>query len=366
MSTRIYISPLTGGADEEATGHFDRVSTLTHLLENYEAPAAPVIARPDYRELSTVDRAQFDERRRAHLIDGIVVKTPQLATLLKEVKRASLRADKPVGRTGVVLSGPPTAGKTTGAFHVMVEGMRRHALRYPDWKQLGHTPVVYAEVPPNCTAKSMMGRFLEALELPFVHRMTLEERTQLAVQHLVRARTTLIVVDEMQNLARDSKGHSEALQALKGMFNAVRATPLYVGINLESRLLTGDGLGAQFASRSAVVTLGKLGIDDDAEQRVWRSVILAFEKQLGLLNQPPESLPQLADYLWTRTRGSISALSRLLTDAALDLVEAGEPDNEVITKELLESIRLDLTSELELERANEIGLHTQKGRRRAA
>ncbi len=344
---------------EASAGHFDRHSNLIPLLESFVTPVFDSVTLDEYEALSPQQRAEYDMRRLRHVVTDVVVKTPALTELLREVGRASARAHRPIGRVGVVLSGPPTAGKTTGAYHAMVEALRRHERRYPDWKSMGHLPLVYLEVPPGATAKSIMGRFMRFMDLPCHPRMTLEERTQVVTEALVRGRTSLVCIDEFQNLG-SNRGHSEASQAIKNLLNAVPCVPLYVGIDLEKSLLGGNGLGTQFASRSKLVRLGKLGVSTADERRLWGGVVYSFERQLCLLSHEPKSLLPLADYLWKRTRGSIGALASLLTTAATDLIDAGKPADEQITKQLLDTISLDLTTESNLNRALSIETRSEQ------
>lgn len=345
---------MTNQHDNAPEGHFDRRDNLMRLLEADLPTRVEPMRIETYKALTPDERAEFDQQRIDRITGRIIVQTPDLKELLLEVRRASLRMHLPIGRTGVVLSGLPTAGKTTTAFRAMVEALHRHAKRYPEWKQLGHIPVVYIEIPPRCTARSLMGRILEFLQVPFPERMTQEARTHLVTYHLMHGKTSLIVFDEMQNLQRDSHGHSESLQAIKGLMNSVKAVPLYVGIQLEKFLLAGDGLGEQFAARSSLVTLKKLSIKDPEDRKLWASVIYSFEKELGLLAHAPGSLPEEGTYLWNRTRGSLGATARLLTNAALDLIADGDPDQETISREHLDRIKLDMSSERELDRAQEL------------
>ncbi|APZ33942.1 hypothetical protein BOH66_06470 [Microbacterium aurum] len=357
---------MTSPIDSEPIGHFDRESTLLPLLEAHETPQPEAMTLSQFQSLSKQERAAFDGRRLDRIVGSIDIKTPVMNELLLEVRRAALRANRAVGRTGVVLSGPPTAGKTTAAFHAMVEGLQRHQRLNPEWKNLGHCPVVYVETPSSCTAKNLMGRFLTFLDLPFTSHMTVEERTKVVTEQLVRRRTSLIVIDEMQNMAFNSRGHSETQQATKNLMNAIPAVPLYVGFNLEKKLHSDAGLGAQFASRSSLVSLGHFGNRTAEEERLWARVVYSFEKQLGLLAQEPKSLLTHCPYLWDRTRGSIGALSRLLTTVALDLIAAGDPETEFITREHLDSVKLDLTSERALLRAEENAAGARKKSARAA
>ncbi|GAA3917880.1 TniB family NTP-binding protein [Microbacterium invictum] len=334
---------------EETYGHLDRRQTLLPLLASHTRPEPLALDLDAFRSWDTAQQQEFNDLRLARIVDSIVVPIPKLTEVLKQVRLAAWFAERPVGRTGVFLTGPATMGKTTAAFHAMVEALQRHEKRYPNWRELHHTPVVYVEVSSNSSAKAFMGRLLDYFSIPYRPRTTLEERTQMVMHHLRRGYTSLIVIDEMQNLSKLNNGNFESAQAIKNMLNGVRAVPLYVGMNLEGTALTNGELGAQFAARSTMVKLGPLGFATTSEQNVWRGVIHAFEEQLGLFAHAPTTLFPNAKLLWTLTGGSIGALSRLLTTVALELILAGDPDAETVTPQLLRRIKLDVATERKLD-----------------
>ncbi len=324
-------------------GHFDRHEKLTYLLENHTPARPEEMTVATHAKLGVDEQKEFAERRARRIAGGIVVVTPELTELGIEVRRAEHVAARDIGRTGVILNGPPTCGKTTAAFNAMLGAFERHVVRHPDWKRDKHIPVVYIEVPPGSTARGIMGRFLRFFQVEFFERMTLEERTQAVTKHLQRAHTSLIVIDEMQNLARLSNGTFDSAQAIKNLLNSVKAVPLYVGFGLD-QLFSSDYLGLQFASRSTEVRIGRLGFKTEKEKNLWRALVRAFESQFALFNHPKGTLDPHAEYLWRRTSGSIGALSRLLTVAALDLVYL-KPKQQLITVELLHTVKLDLRTE---------------------
>lgn len=360
---------MSGAADSATqaaalSGHFDRRHRLEYLLEHH-APSTPEgVTRKEYDAWTETRRAKFDAQRSARVASRIVILTPQLEEIAREVKRAVIYSSRDIGRTGVIVDGPPAMGKTTAAFHGMVRAFRDHTAKYPDWRQLGHIPVVYVEVPMDSNAKVIMGRFLRFLGIPFTDKMTLETRTQAVTDHLQRARPSLIVIDEMQNLSRLSNGSLHSAQALKNLLNAVQAAPMYVGWNLR-RLLAIDDLGAQFAARSTRLAMERPGYSSTAEKNYWTGLVRAFETQVALLDHPAGTLDPHSSYLWHRTGGSIGALSRVLTAAALDLIGKGPGSEERITVEQLELIKLDDKTEQEYERLQKLNAPS-RGKRRAA
>lgn len=348
---------------EVPVGHLDQRETLLPMLASHFKPEPLQCTLSEFEGWSDANKRTFNERRLKRIVGSVVVPIPALGELLKEVRLASWFSERPVGRTGVFLSGPATMGKTTAAFHAMVEAMQRHAKRYPNWQELNHTPVVYVEVASNSSAKGFMGRLLNFFGVPYGPRTTLEERTHMVMHHLQRGHTSLIVIDEMQNLSRLNNGNFESAQAIKNMLNGVRAVPLYVGLNLDETALTNGELGAQFAGRSTLVKLGPLGFSTAQEQNIWRGVIYSFEEQLGLLNHAPKTLFPHAKMLRTMTGGSIGALSRLLTTAALGLILDENPRAETITPDVLSLIKLDIATERTLDEGND---ENRKGASRAA
>lgn len=330
----------------EPLGHFDQREGLQQLLEDDVALKTEHVTAAEYKSWPRAKQRAFDIERSDRIADSIVIITPALDQLSLAYKRAARVAHRPVGRTGIILDGEPTTGKTTAAIRLAGEAFRRHVDRHPRWREDGHVPVVYLEIPPNCTGKTVMGRIINFFGEPVVPRMTLEERTTLATELFAKAHTSLVIFDEIQNLSQsNATGRFESAQAIKNLMNHVKAVPMYVGFDLESSAFTNDELGAQFASRCTTVRLSKLDITTPKGRQLWGGVIVKFEEQLALMAHPPQTLLEEAMYLWNRTRGSIAALSRLLTTAALDLIENGKPDGELITKELLATIPLDLTSE---------------------
>lgn len=180
----------------------------------------------------------------------------------------------------------------------------------------------------------------------------------------VRARTRLVVVDELHNLKLRTSGSGEGVDFLKGLSNQLHATFVYVGIALnDSELFSGDR-GRQITGRFISAPLRPFTLATQEDKVLWREVIEAFESNLCLASQRPGDLEALSEYLYERTGGSIGSLGRLLTGTAAWLIYRGGHPNveERLTKRLLDETTLDIAAEsFTLQRAASSGKSPLRG-----
>ena len=80
----------------------------------------------------------------------------------------------------------------------------------------------------------------------------------------------------------------------------------------------------------------------------WGLTVQAFETGVGLINTGERCLDVHEEYLFSRTNGSIGSLGYLIRSAAIELILSDtvhKHGEERITRELLDSIPLDLAAE---------------------
>lgn len=318
-----------------------------YLLRTSSKPR--MLSAKGYLGMSEEDKDAHDDARILYLNRELTVDTPAVAGALRDV-RLLLRSNygKASGRHGLMLSGPSRAGKTHTALAILRATMNRYIADYPDPRTWGAVPLVFIDVPPAATAKSMMHQFCDFLGMARGPRFTLEELTHMATQTMARGRTALIVVDEVHNLSGSSAITKEAIRALKGLSNALPATFIYCGVNLEQNgLLTGDE-GLQIAGRFTLRRMLPHSYSSLHDRDEWGRTVRAFEDGVGLMNNGQPGLDNDEEYLFNRTNGSIGSLSFLLRSAAIELILSDatrEHGEERITRELLDSIPLDLAAE---------------------
>ncbi|MBT2546761.1 TniB family NTP-binding protein [Arthrobacter sp. ISL-65] len=319
---------------------------LTTFLKGTDEP----VEVPDigsYNTMSPQAREELNARRIAHLGSDLIIRTPQVrSVILKVVHLILLNGPRSSGRCGLMISGESGTGKTTAAKAAMRYVYARYRRDHPDLDRLGRVPVVYVEVPPGSTGKALAIQFARFLGLPVLPRDTLEYLLHLVSAGLIEAGTKLVVVDELHNLKRTNPGNSESVDVLKSLSNRIPATFVYVGINIHAGPYLADDRGRQVAGRFSLEQLANYGIANEAERNLWDLIVGLFEERLGLISHEPGDLAHSAKYLHERTKGSIGSLAHLLFGAAQVLIFTGSaPENERITREALDGISLDLATE---------------------
>ncbi|WP_136045024.1 TniB family NTP-binding protein [Microbacterium sp. K41] len=317
----------------------NRWESLLHYLQHPLTAPAPLDTN------STVSRYEHDQQRMDYLSGGIVLLTSTVAQGRLLLTRAfQANRSRNSGHAGVMLSGDSALGKTTTAKRLMRWVLEEYTRQVPHWEQDEHIPVMYVEVPSGSNAKDLLREFCDFYGLSVLSRDTTADLRTKVVAAIRRARTQLIVVDELHNLSGRASGLGEAVDLLKGLHNDVSATFLYCGLDVTNSTLMHGARGQQLMSRFAVVELESYKWSSADHRKEWKQLIRTFESQLQLRNHPVGTLNTLAEYLYQRTGGSIGSLSRLLTGAAIDLIQ-NKAKVELLDKNLLDAYTLDLTAE---------------------
>jgi len=300
-----------------------------------------LVSSVELAEMSETERNTYDRQRVIYLSGGIVLNTPDLIAAQKLlVSTFAQNAGRNSGHAGLMITGPSTIGKTTTAKALMRFVHDQYVRQVAPSGMNNRIPVMYVEVPAGSTAKLLMRTFAEFLGLSIRSGESTGAIRARVVSALTAARTQLIVVDEVHNLAGRTAGIGESVDLLKGLHNDVPATFLYAGIDLTRGELMEGPRGRQIAGRFATLQLNPLHHGVEADRRTWGGLINAFEKELLLSEHVLGTLAREARYLWERTGGSIGSLGRLLTGAAIEAIT--NPNlRETINRELLEGGRID-------------------------
>ena len=288
-------------------------------------------------------RLDYDEARIAYHAELIVVTTSTIRQVLHQGRLLCLLNQREIGaRRGLIVSGPAATGKTTAVKQLGRTHELRTRQRYPDGDRI---PVVYVTAPPKGSPRRLAMELARFLGLPPVRpRQNVTDVTDAVCQVLIDARTDLVIVDEIHNLNLATSAGEDLSDHLKYFTEHLPATFVYAGIDVERAGLFTGTRGRQLAGRAALVRTGPFPY-----QQEWRALVTTMEQTLRLHRHRPGILVGLDRYLHQRAGGMIGSLSHLLRAAAISAILDG---SEQVTKQLLDTIRVDHAAESATRRAS--------------
>ena len=315
---------------------------LTEYLRS-NTPRPEVLDEASYSSLDSKARNSYNHSRKMFLSGGIVLETAHMRKAKRLLTQAfAENMGRNSGRTGLMLSGAATAGKTTSTKALMRLVYDHYRRAYPDFERDGRIPVAFVEVPSGSTGKLLMKTFANFLGLPVATRDTMVDIRARVVDAFNRAGTQLIVVDELHNLSASNRATVESIDVLKGLHNDIAATFVYAGIDLAGSTLFEGVRGQQLAGRFSLVDIETFETNSPESRKEWLGVIKGFEDALPLHSHKTKSLMAMHAYLFDRTGGSIGSLAKLLTNAARQSILDG---SEAVTREHLDEQVLDSAAE---------------------
>lgn len=272
----------------------------------------------------------------------VILSTPVMDKISLTLRRLMIlnRHHNGTARRGLMISGPPTTGKTTAlqqlgrSFHLA--DRTRHT---GPGERL---PVVFLSVPPAATPKMLVSELARFLDLPIGKTMNQARITDIVCGALRDLATQLVLVDDVHLLNTRTRVGAETSDQMKHLSERIPATFVYAGVAIEaSPLLTGNR-GAQLAGRFKMVRNPPLAYGSTTQRTAWEGLVGGMESALRLTHHRPGALTRYAAYLHQRTAGRIGSLSALVREAAIAAILDG---TEKITKQLLADIEVDQLAE---------------------
>ncbi|MCU8592150.1 ATP-binding protein [Streptomyces sp. A13(2022)] len=269
----------------------------------------------------------------------VTLRTPSLERAQAQLKWTLLVNNRQRGtaRRGLLISGPPGAGKSTmltelGRSFELSE-RRRHA------RHDGYMPVAFAAIPPSSTPKGLVKELARFACIPVHDRMTETAITDAVCHVLCERRTRLVFIDDVHLLNTRTRPGADTSDQVKTLAERVPATFVLAGVDVDkSPLLTGPR-GAQLAARFKMLRTPPL-LNGTAEQKaLWRALLEAMETALRLTRHRPGTLVRHADYIHLLTGGVMASLSLLIREAAIRSVW---DESFAITKKQLAQVVLDV------------------------
>ncbi|NEB01224.1 TniB family NTP-binding protein [Streptomyces sp. SID13726] len=304
------------------------------IAEAISEPMA-MVTQDEYDALTKEDRYQYDEDRLDHHARLQVVATSTVRHTVTCGRRlVILNRGAISARRGLIVTGPANTGKTIALTQLGLAHELQDRRRHPGQDE--RIPVIYITVPPAATPRMIAAEFARFLGLPVLRSSNITDLTEAVVGVCTKARTGLVLVDEIHNISLHTRTGAEASDTLKYFSERIPATFAYAGIDIEGSGLLSGTRGDQIAARFTSVATHPFPYNKE-----WKGLVAQMEANLLLHQHTRGTLTRLDRFLHTRTGGMIGTLSHQLRGAAVDAILTGA---EKITKSGLLAVDLDIAS----------------------
>lgn len=293
------------------------------------------LSQAEYDALSKEDKYAYDEDRLDHharlqvVATSTVRHTVTCGRRLIILNRGSISA-----RRGLIVSGPANTGKTIALTQLGLAHELTDRRRHPGQDE--RIPVIYITIPPAATPRMIAAEFARFLGLPVLRSSNITDLTEAVVGVCTKARTGLVLVDEIHNISLQTRHGAEASDTLKYFSERIPATFAYAGIDTEEGGLLSGTRGDQIAGRFTSVATHPFPYNAE-----WKALVAQMEANLLLDQHKRGTLTRLDRFIHTRTSGMIGTLSHQIRGAAVDAILTG---TQKITKAGLLAVDLDIAS----------------------
>lgn len=308
---------------------------LRHLIdENIPKPSA--LSRKQFDKLDEAAKEEYDLTRLRWFMNGLHVNTPAIRRLTV-ASQTLLISHNPntVGEHGLVLTGPPHIGKTTALVKV-AGSVEAFASKWnPNYREEGVVPVVYIEMEPRATPKSIASSVLTFFAIPHNFKSaTQHQLTAAAIDALQRHGTVMLIIDEVQMLKLDGQIGDDAINSLKTFMNNSGTICVFAGVDLTVGLAS--RAAEQIMARCQITEMRPMTGSDEATRSEWAALAGALGASMHLLDAEPDHLAPYADSLLAQSNGKIGDLRRHLGFAMQAAIsERSTSGVETITADML-------------------------------
>lgn len=211
----------------------------------------------------------------------------------------------------LLLIGPTNNGKS-----MIIEKFRRThpPVSHPDREEI---PVLTVQMPSDPKVARFYAALLTALGAPLRPSQRLAELEQLTLRLLRQTGVRVLVIDELHNtLASHGNARREFLNLLRFLGNELHIPLVGVGTQEAYLAIRSDD---QLENRFTPFVLPRWNADEDACK-----LLASFAAAFPLRRPSAIATVKMAEYLLTRSEGTIGELAALLTEATVAAIESGE------------------------------------------
>ncbi|MFE1963026.1 TniB family NTP-binding protein [Streptomyces sp. NPDC059479] len=327
--------PLADRPDDDFGRYLTALPGWREFVAAATSEAMVMLMQTEYDALSKEEKYDYDEDRLDHHARLQVVATSTVRHTVTCGRRlVILNRGAVSARRGLIVTGPANTGKTIALTQFGLAHELQDRRRHPGQDE--RIPVIYITVPPAATPRMIAAEFARFLGLPVLRSSNITDLTEAVVGVCTKARTGLILVDEIHNISLHTRTGAEASDTLKYFSERIPATFAYAGIDIEEGGLLSGIRGDQIAARFTSVATHPFPYNAE-----WKALVAQMEANLLLHQHKRGTLSRLDRFLHTRTNGMIGSLSHQLRGAAVDAILTG---TEKITKTGLLAVDLDIAS----------------------
>ncbi|MGW3289409.1 ATP-binding protein [Streptomyces sp. NPDC001002] len=297
--------------------------------------ARPRVSAPPADDPSWTQKAQLDYHS-----EFTTFTTPFMEKAAFELRLTLLvnNRQRSTARRGLIVSGPPGAGKSTTLAELGRSFELSERRRLPG-RHGAFMPVAFAAIPPTYTPKSLVQVLARFAGIPVHDGMTEHTITNAVCHVLCERRTRLVFMDDVHLLNTRTRPGADTSDQLKTLAERIPATFVLAGVDVENSPVLSGPRGAQLAARCKLLRTPPLLNGTERQKEVWRGLLGDMESALRLPRHRPGTLVRFADFIHLRTGGVLASLSLLIREAAIRSVL---DESFAISKRLLSQVVLDV------------------------
>ncbi|MCX4098341.1 AAA family ATPase [Nocardia sp. alder85J] len=276
------------------------------------------------------------------------IATPQLTAIRDELELivASNRQDPDRVRGAAVIDGYPGLGKTT-IVNLFGRDFHRAAIRRGgDLTEEGHEriPVFRVGLTSHTTLRTVNQLICRFYGHPAADRRgNAAELATHALDCVLKCESRVGIIDDIHFIQHNSADGLAVSNHLKWLANELPVTFIYAGVGLGQRRFFEEGLiGADAAFAQSGRRWTRLSVELFDRDEHWLALVKAIDRQVVLARHRPGQLARQAEVLFARTGGHIGSLMTLVNRGCFKAVRTG---TEALTRELLDTVRIDETAE---------------------
>lgn len=310
--------------------------------------------RAQYEAMSTIEKKAFNQARTYYHNSFGPIEVPAMQKIHAaaiQLATQNLRA-QPGARTGIIMDGISTVGKSTIAMQLGRRYERKITENFTvTTTPSGHTfiPVAYVNLPGEVNIMNFNYLLAKFYNIPFSKSVKEGFLTDRIKEYAADCATTMFILDDIHFLKIKNRTHETLNNHLKHLANSISATFIYAGINCEGIGLLTEGNSIEQSSYSQTghrfkkFDLKPYDFGNTKSKQEFLNVLGTFESHLMLFDHQAQSFTKdLGEYIFIRTNGFLGPIATLIREAAgLAIKEKVES----ITIDILKKVKLDFDSE---------------------